>query len=165
MKYPFCTIGSAVLLAASGSSCAKVMYDGPRRPSESVARLTSDDGPDLTYCKTKIVKVDGKAVNGGAFEILPGRHILEVESKDKRRGVGDKGSEAVVTALGGPLAVALANATPGLSARGTDGPATACFKAKAGHTYVVQSRGDYETYQLEVLDEETATDVKDFCRQ
>ncbi len=161
MDRRFDTIALAACLTIAGSSCAKAMYDGPRRPAEAVARLSADDGPDQSYCKTKILKVDGKAVNGGTLELLPGLHSVEVESKDKRSGT-------YVFMPGGGLVggaiIGAAMGAMGKPAEVTSGPATPCFKAKPGHTYIVQSMGDNETYKVEIIDEETSTDVKDFCR-
>jgi hypothetical protein len=50
---------------------ATLNYPGPRRAPSEVAIIS----PDV---KLKIIKLDGRKVNGGSHEVLPGEHRVDV---------------------------------------------------------------------------------------
>jgi hypothetical protein len=79
-------IGRALALTAvvSGAACTTATYSGPRRSADEVAVLITsgdqmnvDDGGD-SGVSTKVAKIDGKDVKSNRFELLPGRHSVEV---------------------------------------------------------------------------------------
>jgi hypothetical protein len=64
---------AATLFTACG---ATQLYDGKRLPAEEVVLI------DAEY-PAKITRVNGWAVTGSSFEILPGKHSLHFEAKKK----------------------------------------------------------------------------------
>jgi hypothetical protein len=148
---------AGVCFAFLSASCTTVMYNGPRRPSEQVARLTSGKGPDVAYCATKIVKIDGKDVKDGTFEFLPGLHKVNVDSNCRK---------APVFIGAGALGAALvwsAKAAAEDRKKPPEDPTLVCFKAKAGHEYTVRTLTESGVWQIELVDDETSDNVKDFC--
>jgi hypothetical protein len=155
---------TGVCFAFLSASCTTVLYNGPRRPSEKVARLTSSNGSSAVYCATKIVKIDGKDVKDGTFELLPGLHKVKVDSKCKKGGpmyVG-VGLGGAAFALGANIASAIASAAEDKKKPPED-PTMVCFKAKAGREYTVQTLTEGGVWQIELIDDETSDNVKDFC--
>jgi hypothetical protein len=150
---------AGLCFAFLSASCTTVMYNGPRRPSEKVAKLTSSNGSSAVYCGTKIVKVDGKDVKDGTFELLPGLHKVKVDSDCWKApnyvGIGLGGA---AFALGANLASAAKH-----SAQRTEDLTIVCFKAKPGREYTVRTLTESGVWQIELIDEETSDNVKDFC--
>ena len=67
-------VALAALVAACLVGCAGPTpnYPGPRKAPSEVAII----GPEA---KVKIVKLDGRKVNGGSHEVLPGEHDVDVK--------------------------------------------------------------------------------------
>ena len=157
-----------ICLSFSSVSCATVMYSGPRRASNEVVRLSASDGPNRTYCRTKITQIDGSQVSDGRYEILPGRHSVKVESKAKEEaqmmyipvpfGVGLIGA-AIIGAAAGAAGAAAGGAKPSV----TYDPLTICFVAKPGHEYAVRTFVENQPWEIEVIDDEADTNVKEPC--
>ena len=142
-------------------SCSTVTYDGPRRSSDQVANLAATDGAGLSDCKTDIATIDGKTVHGSRFEILPGRHRVQVTSKSK--GGGNNGAVAAAVMFGVVGAVvATSAASPGPAV--TYDPLTVCFTARPGHSYEVRTSSENDMWEIEVIDQESASDVKAPCQ-
>jgi hypothetical protein len=156
---------AGVCFALLSASCTTVLYNGPRRPSEKVARLTSSNGSSAVYCQTNIVKIDGKDVKDGTFELLPGLHKVKVDSKCAKAGgpmyVGI-GLGGAAFALGANIASAVRSAAEEKKKPPED-PTLVCFKAKAGHEYTVRTLSESGIWQIELVDDETSDNVKDFC--
>jgi len=60
---------AALLVSCAG---ATPTYEGPRKPPAEVAIISVD-------VRVKIVKLDGRKVNGGSYEVLPGEHRVDVK--------------------------------------------------------------------------------------
>ncbi|MBW2267371.1 MAG: hypothetical protein JRH16_02250 [Deltaproteobacteria bacterium] len=60
---------AALLVGCAGPTPT---YPGPRKAPSEVAIVSGD-------VKVKIIKIDGTKVNGGAFEVLPGEHHVDVK--------------------------------------------------------------------------------------
>ena len=145
------------LLTVCCMACTTVMYNGARRPSNSVARVSASDGPDRKYCRTDIVKVDGRDVGGGTYEILPGRHSVKITSKS----LGTMPSVIVSPMpIVGPAL--LLPHEPRKRPVAYD-PTTVCFDAQAGREYSVRTLSENGIWEIEVVDEETDENIKIPC--
>jgi hypothetical protein len=104
------------------------------------------------------VKVDDKDVKDGTFELLPGLHKVKVDSDCWKApvvvGMGAGGSLAAAAIL---IAAVAAHKKP------DEDPTLVCFKAKAGHEYTVRTLSESGIWQIELVDDETSDNVKDFC--
>jgi hypothetical protein len=152
---------AGVCLAFLSASCTTVMYNGPRRPSEKVARLTSSNGSSAVYCGTKIVKIDGKDVKDGTFEFLPGLHKVNVDSDCKKVSTNVVIAGAAFGLVGVLVASAVESARE--EKKPPEDPTLVCWKAKAGHEYTVRTLTEGGVWQIELVDDETSDNVKDFC--
>jgi hypothetical protein len=76
---------AVLALLAACSGCATVqLYDGPRRTSEEVARISGDPAINAGLPVTVVLReVDNVALNVGqaAVEVLPGKHSLLVDCR------------------------------------------------------------------------------------
>jgi hypothetical protein len=150
------TVG--VCFAFLSASCTTVLYSGLRRPSEKVARLTSSNGSSAVYCQTKIAKIDAKDVKDGTFELLPGLHKVNVDS--------DCWKPPVVLGIGaggGLAAAVIMAASAAAHKKPPEDPTMVCFKATAGHEYTVRTLTESGVWQIELIDDQTSDNAKDFC--
>jgi hypothetical protein len=152
---------AGVCFAFLSASCTTALYNGPRRPSERVARLTSSNGSSAVYCETKIVKIDGKDVKDGTFELLPGLHKVKVDSNCKKAPSSVAMAGAAFGLVGAVIAAAVVSA--GQEKKPPEDPTLVCWKAKPGHKYTVQTLTEGGVWQIELIDDETSDNVKDFC--
>jgi len=141
-------------------SCAAETYHGQHRAANEVAKLVTTSAQDVSGYSTDIVSIDGNAVSGSSFKLLPGRHSVEAEGTNTPRG----NTGAVVgAALFSPAAAILVDiATKGDDAH--SGRLMACFIARPDRTYEVRTFGEGGLWKIEVVDQETTYDVKSPCK-
>lgn len=144
------TLASIALLGA----CTSVTYSGPRRNSNEVALLLTSSGQKDSGNYTTVVRIDSKDVSGSKFEILAGRHRVEViAEKYPVPGVAPMG------AVAGLVSGLVMNAK-----KEESGPLPTCFTALPGHTYEVRTFGNSVAWAVEVVDQNTAYAVTRTCK-
>jgi hypothetical protein len=132
-------------------ACTTVMYSGPRRSADEVAVLvTSSDeimigNGGQSEVSTTLAKIDGKEAKGSSFELLPGRHSVEVTGW-KRDMPGGRSTNGLVVATA--ILASHANAKE-------SSPLVACFIAQPGHTYGVRTFGNAGSWVIEIIDQNT----------
>jgi hypothetical protein len=118
------------------------------------------DGKSQTGVSTRVAKIDGKEINGSSFELLPGRHSVEVTGK--KMGSGGMAAGAATLGIIGGIAGALAD-----NARAEkSSPLAACFIARPGHTYEVRTfgnAGNPGSWEVEIIDQNTTYVVTSAC--
>jgi hypothetical protein len=155
-----------------GTACTTAMYSGSRRSSDEVAVLITTngqvmmDGKSQSGVSTRVAKIDGKEINGSSFELLPGRHSVEVTGTKKDNPGGGAGVIAA-GALGGPAAALGFAAAGSLAARTEKSrPLVACFIARPRHTYEVRTFGNSDnagSWEIEIVDQNTTYVVTSAC--
>jgi hypothetical protein len=149
------------LLFASG--CTHVTYSGPRRGADEVAILVTTGGMAESGHSTEVAKIDGTTVSGSKFELLPGRHSVEVKGTLRPPvNNGAAGALAGVAPAAG-LGMMLGNALMNGDKKQTSDQLVACFVARPKHTYEVRSYGQGKFWVTEVIDQATTYDVKTPC--
>jgi hypothetical protein len=103
------------------------------------------------------VKIDGKDVKDGTFEVLPGLHKVKVDSNCNKAPLFVGGAGALGMYAVWAIRSAAADKKP------PEDPTLVCFKAKAGHEYTVRTLSENDVWQIELIDDETSDNVKDFC--
>jgi hypothetical protein len=136
-----------------GLCCSAGTHNGSMQDSDEPATLMTEYryGTDLR-------KIDGGQVAGSSFEILPGRHRVEVSGTYKENPAN--GANMVAFGVIGVAAGAMMDrSTPVHS-----GPLLACFIARPGHTYVVRTLLESGAWKVEIFDRETTYDVQSPCK-
>lgn len=149
-----------------GAACTTPLYSGPRRNSDEVAVLITTkgqviiDGKSQSGVSTRVARIDGKEIDGSSFELLPGRHSVEVTGK--KMGSGGAATGIMLGgAVGGVIGAIADNARAEKSS-----PLIGCFIARPGHTYEVRTfgnAGNPGSWQVEIVDQNTTYVVTSAC--
>jgi len=149
-----------------GAACTTPLYSGPRRNSDEVAVLITTkgqviiDGKSQSGVSTRVARIDGKEIDGSSFELLPGRHSVEVTGKKM-----GSGGAAVGLALGGVVGGVIGSEYDEAHAEKSS-PLIGCFIARPGHTYEVRTfgnAGNAGSWQVEIVDQNTTYVVTSAC--
>jgi len=134
-----------------GAACTTPLYSGPRRNSDEVAVLITTkgqviiDGKSQSGVSTRVARIDGKEIDGSSFELLPGRHSVEVTGSKK-----DSTGAAIGLVLGGVVGGVIGASSDEAHAEKSS-PLIGCFIARPGHTYEVRTFGFFPTSVFSVL--------------
>jgi len=149
-----------------GAACTTPLYSGPRRNSDEVAVLITTngqviiDGESQSGVSTRVARIDGKDIDGSSFELLPGRHSVEVTGKKK-----GSGGAAVGLLVGGVVGGLVGSMADEAHAEKSS-PLVGCFIARPGHTYEVRTfgnSGNAGSWQVEIVDQNTTYVVTSAC--
>ena len=145
------------------SACAQVTYSGPRRGADEVALLVTTSGMSETGHSTEVAKIDGAKISGSKFELLPGRHSVEVKGTLRPRP--DNGAAGALAGVAPAVALGMIAASASWSEKHkqSSDQLVVCFVARPRHTYEVRSYGQGGFWVTEIIDQETTYDVKTPC--
>jgi hypothetical protein len=154
-------------MASWSAACTTVMYSGPRRSADEVAVLVTAGDETMignggeSSVSTSVAKIDDKEAKGSSFELLPGRHSVEVtgwKSGDLKAGAG-----SWALAVASPGAALIHNLAVGVANSEQSKPNVACFVAHPKHTYAVRTFGRDGFWVIEVFDQNTTEVVTSAC--